>query len=127
MKRGGARPSGTRKKQACVPVITFHRDRDATVRETNSQEIVAAATAAAGTSRSRVEKRRSASGRAFTRARSVDAIGDVPIEQWTVGNSGHAWAGGSPTGSYTDPGGPDASREMMRFFLNTGSVRAMRR
>ena len=113
---GGARSAGTGRR--FVPVITFHGDRDATVNEVNSREIVAAAASVAPTPLTvKTENLRNPTGRSYTRETSADAHGTVLIERWTIAGSGHAWSGGDASGSYTDPTGPDASREMVRFFL----------
>ncbi|MGF7149545.1 poly(hydroxyalkanoate) depolymerase family esterase [Sphingomonas zeicaulis] len=116
MKRGGGgmKAGG----QPFVPLISFHGDRDMVVHEVNAGEIVAAATAAAGTPLEvRHETGVSPSGRRYRRDLSRDAEGRTVIERWTLAGAGHAWSGGDAAGSYTDPAGPDASREMLRFFL----------
>lgn len=50
-----------------------------------------------------------------TVARATD--GTPMVELWMVEGAGHAWSGGNGRGSFTDPTGPDASAEMLRFFL----------
>ena len=117
MKRGAA-PGGKRRKASqFVPLITFHGDRDGTVHETNARELVAAATAATGVPVEVAIEAGKAGGRSYARALSRDSAGRVLIEQWTVAGAGHAWSGGDPAGSHADAAGPNASREMLRFFL----------
>lgn len=55
--------------------------------------------------------------RGFTRSVEYGAGGVTERELWIVHGAGHAWAGGSSAQPDTDSSGPDASREMLRFFL----------
>ncbi|MEM5371277.1 poly(3-hydroxyalkanoate) depolymerase, partial [Paraburkholderia azotifigens] len=67
--------------------------------------------------------RTAGAGRACTVSQLVSADG-IDAELWIIHGASHAWAGGNAAGSYTDPVGPDASAEMLRFFLEhpqTGS------
>ena len=117
--QGKGRKRAGSAKDRFVPVITFHGDRDKTVHPSNSAQIHAANAAApqlSGAER-KVENGVSDGGRKFRRVSMVDAKGTSLAEDWTVAGAGHAWSGGSTAGSYTDAKGPDASREMMRFFL----------
>lgn len=99
-----------------VPMIVFHGDADTTVHPVNSDHIVAASIGA--TSFEKILIKGSApGGRTYTRMLYADASGRAALEQWTIHGSGHAWTGGDPRGSYTDPSGPDATREMIRFFM----------
>jgi poly(hydroxyalkanoate) depolymerase family esterase len=96
------------------PVIVFHGDADATVHIRNATQLVQGFDARPLEGR---EQRRTDEGRrAYTVSRLVSADG-VDAELWTIHGAPHAWAGGNPRGSFTDPTGPDASAEMLRFFL----------
>jgi poly(hydroxyalkanoate) depolymerase family esterase len=97
-----------------VRTIVFHGDADHIVHPSNAGNIVEHAKT--GDSVERVKARSSAS-RTHTRAVTRDKTGTVVVEHWLIHGSGHAWSGGSADGTYTDPQGPDASREMLRFFL----------
>ena len=109
-----------------MPTIVFHGDADRVVHPRNGR-VVAMRSAAAtpGLAASQI-KGRSASGRAFTRTLYSAADGRPVCEHWSVEGAGHAWAGGDAAAGYADPAGPDASREMLRFFLDHRISRAGR-
>jgi poly(hydroxyalkanoate) depolymerase family esterase len=112
--KGGAAVSCT--AAGGVPTIVFHGDADATVHPANGEQVIAAC---AGTACA-VETQRvpAGSARASTKRIYTDrADGRVMAEHWLVHGTAHAWSGGRSQGSYTDSRGPDASSEMLRFFL----------
>jgi len=107
-----------------VPLIVFHGDRDNIVAPVNADRLIAARLAASsgfdGGAGPRVPAstdRRDSPGRRHSSRMYRDVDGRVVAEQWIVHGGSHAWFGGNPVGSYTDGQGPDASGEMVRFFL----------
>jgi poly(hydroxyalkanoate) depolymerase family esterase len=119
-----ATAAGPRRKAAqAVPVIVFHGDRDHTVQHANGTHIVTQAQDAHGAGagstplRARAQAGQAPGGRRYTRTVHVDDEGQARIESWTVHGAGHVWSGGHASGSFTDVTGPDASAEMVRFFL----------
>ena len=95
--------------------IIFHGDSDSTVHPSNATTIVISALGEDAAPAKVI--RRSARGRSYARSDYADADGTVRLELWMLEGAGHAWSGGKPAGSYTEPSGPDASAEMVRFFL----------
>jgi poly(hydroxyalkanoate) depolymerase family esterase len=100
-----------------VPTIVFHGDQDRTVNPHNGEQVLAQAMADTELDKS-IERGQVPGGHAYTRTLYTDREGTVTLESWTIHGAGHAWSGGSPAGSYTDPRGPDAMRAMLRFFLD---------
>ncbi len=111
--QSGAAP-GSARTTASPPTIVFHGDSDATVNPANGEHVVAAS---AGPHKPETKRAKSANGRHYTQRVYKEAGGRVVAEHWAVHGAGHAWSGGSARGSYTDGTGPDATQEMLRFFL----------
>ena len=99
-----------------VPAIIFHGDRDTTVHPNNGDQVLEQAIGTTSTKKA-VHRGRIPGGHEYTRTTHTDAGGSEILEHWNIHGVAHAWSGGSPAGSYTDPRGPDATREMLRFFL----------
>jgi poly(hydroxyalkanoate) depolymerase family esterase len=112
----GATKGSSDLSKTTVPTIVFHGDGDKTVNPVNGDQVIAQAKAAVPL-RTTVVRGRAAGGISFLCTIQSDDTGRSMLEQWVLQGAGHAWSGGSPRGSYTDPRGPDASREMVRFFL----------
>ena len=104
-----------------IPAIVFQGGSDHVVNAANAVHLVAQLLAVQGAPLDDKaitvmgEKVDSAGGYHYTRA--VHGNSDGTIELWIVQELGHAWSGGSADGTFTDPKGPNATNEMLRFFL----------
>jgi poly(hydroxyalkanoate) depolymerase family esterase len=106
------RSGGTAGATIEMPLIVFQGDRDHIVASVNADRLIASRVAASPSFDGGETLGRRHSCKIYR-----DGEGRVIAEQWIVHGGSHAWSGGSPMGSYTDGRGPDASAEMLRFFL----------
>jgi poly(hydroxyalkanoate) depolymerase family esterase len=88
-----------------VPAIIFHGDRDTMVHPNNGDQVREQAIGTTSTQK-KVRRGQIPGGHAYTCTIHTDAGGREILEQWNIHGAGHAWSGGSPSGSYTDPQGP---------------------
>jgi poly(hydroxyalkanoate) depolymerase family esterase len=124
MQQGATRQARTLRE--AIPIIIFHGYRDTTVSPLNADRMLEQWLQAApdrnasrkSPVRESVVSGQVAGGRAYTRGIYIDAAGRTLAEKWIIRQAGHAWSGGSSSGSFTDPQGPDASAEMLRFFAD---------
>lgn len=101
--------------QTAVPLIVFHGDNDLVVDAQNAADLMAY-----HHQQSSFEQRQdkeSAQPYSYTRTTYQNEQGENLAEQWIIHGAGHAWSGGCEEGSFADANGPDASAEMMRFFM----------
>ena len=113
--RGDA-PRTAHAATARVRTIVFHGSSDGLVHPSNAERIVAQAAPEHRLRRSEAA-RMHVNGRSCTRTEIASADGSPGVEYWLIEGAGHTWSGGHPSGTYTDVSGPNASTEMVRFFL----------
>jgi poly(hydroxyalkanoate) depolymerase family esterase len=117
MRQGAGGMPMTEGRGPIIPTIVFHGDRDTTVHPRNGDHVIAQSKITRSL-QTDMHHGRVPGGHAYTRTVHTDGGGRTIFEQWDIHGAGHAWSGGSPSGTYTDPRGPDAAREMLRFFLD---------
>lgn len=104
-------------RRSAVPVIVFQGQADTTVHPANGTALVRQTLATLPGLTVKQTKGRVARGRAWRNTSHHASDGRSMVEFWQVEGAGHAWSGGTSQGSYTDPTGPDASAQILRFFL----------
>ncbi len=108
--RGTAAPQGAlNRARSTVRTIVFHGALDQTVHPSNADRI-------SDRLQARYDNPVIQRGPGYTRTTFGPAKAPL-LEQWSVDGLGHAWSGGNSAGSFTDARGPNASAEMVRFFV----------
>ena len=107
----------TRRVKNRARTIIFHGSSDSKVHPMNAERILTEARAGISRIHEETTQRGIENGLQYQRTLVSDERGVPQLEYWAVEGLGHAWSGGSPEGSHTEQRGPDASREMLRFFL----------
>jgi poly(hydroxyalkanoate) depolymerase family esterase len=115
MQRGGPRKQAAEPRGG-VPMILFQGDHDSTVHPDNAENLIYQWIPTPGTAQVTTRRGQAPGGRAYTCAVYANASGQTLVERWTVHGADHAWSGGSSNGTFTDPAGPNASKELWRFF-----------
>lgn len=116
-----------RRAPLIVPTIVLHGDQDKKVHPSNGGHVIShwttvhprdeALARKGANARAIVQKGWLRDGYPYTRTIYHDARERPIMEQWQIHGAGHAWSGGCSSGTFTDPRGPDASKEILRFFL----------
>lgn len=111
-----------------VPVILFHGTADYTVAPINAHQILSqwAQTndrASDGLDNNNIDDTADqtlpgtvSGGRSYTQYIYKDTAEKTVMEKYMIEGMGHAWPGGSTSGSYTDPKGPNATTLSWNFF-----------
>jgi poly(hydroxyalkanoate) depolymerase family esterase len=105
------------KREKRARTIIFHGTADITVHPANGKALFDRVSSQHGALQELATKA-TVSGKRVTRSVVGPAAGPAIAEYWIIEGGGHAWSGGDDNGSYADASGPDASREMIRFFLD---------
>jgi poly(hydroxyalkanoate) depolymerase family esterase len=99
-----------------MPTIVFHGDQDSTVHPNNGSKVIERAVGGA-VLKDAITQKTAESGHRYSHTIKCDDAGRSILELWELHGAGHAWSGGSPAGSFTSTDGPNATEEMLRFFL----------
>jgi poly(hydroxyalkanoate) depolymerase family esterase len=106
-----------KRRRSAIPTIVFHGTSDTTVHPDNGRAVAAQAVNSYPSLQTSLKSGIAAGGVSFRRTRHSLPDGKSLVEQWEIDGMGHAWSGGQTIGSYADARGPDASSQMLTFFL----------